>query len=222
MRKNQKRTPNQFDFLFLLHILNGYIFIQIMTHSRPPLPYGTDALAPFISAETLEFHSGKHHQTYVDNLNKLIAGTPHETQDLETIIKTSSGPIFNNAAQIWNHTFYFEGLAPAGSAKLDGKLKEAIVSTWGSEENFIAEFNKVAIGTFGSGWAWLVKKSDGSLAIISTSNAATPLTTNDTAILTCDVWEHAYYIDTRNARPKYLENFWKVVNWSKAGNNYSK
>lgn len=192
-----------------------------MIHTRPKLPYGIDALSPYISAETLEFHSGKHHQTYVDNLNKLIVGTPHEEQELEEVIKTSTGGIFNNAAQIWNHTFYFESLAPAGSAKLDGSLKQAIVAKWGSEEAFIAEFNKVAIGTFGSGWAWLVKKSDGSLDIVSTSNAGTPLTTEDTAILTCDVWEHAYYIDTRNARPKYLENFWKVVNWAKAGSRYA-
>ncbi len=191
-----------------------------MLHTRPNLPYGNEALTPYISTETLEFHSGKHHQAYVDNLNKLIVGTPHEEQDLETIIKTSSGPIFNNAAQIWNHTFYFEGLAPAGSAKLDGALKSAIVAKWGSEEAFVAEFNKIAIGTFGSGWAWLVKKSDGSLDIVSTSNAATPLITDDVAILTCDVWEHAYYIDTRNSRPKYLENFWKVVNWAKTAERY--
>lgn len=192
-----------------------------MIHTRPNLPYGLEALAPYISAETLEFHAGKHHQAYVDNLNKLIVGTPHEEQDLETVIRTASGPIFNNAAQIWNHTFYFESLAPAGSAKLDGDLKSAIVAKWGSEEAFITEFNKVAIGTFGSGWAWLVQKPGGSLEIVSTGNANTPLTGADTALLTCDVWEHAYYIDTRNSRPKYLENFWKVVNWAKVGSRYA-
>jgi len=191
-----------------------------MIHTRPNLPYGNDSLAPYISAETLEFHAGKHHQAYVDNLNKLIIWTPHEDQDLETIIKTSTGAIFNNAAQVWNHTFYFEGLAPTGSAKLDGDLKSAIVNTWGSEEAFMAEFNKIALGTFGSGWTWLVKNPDGSIGITSTSNAATPLTTEDVAILACDVWEHAYYIDTRNSRPKYLENFWKVLNWEKAGKRY--
>ncbi len=198
-----------------------YQLIQYMIHTRPNLPYALTALAPYISAETLEFHSGKHHQTYVDNLNKLIVGTPHEDQDLETIIKTSSGGIFNNAAQVWNHTFYFEALAPADAAKLDGALKQDIVSKWESEENFIAEFNKVALATFGSGWAWLIRKSDGSLDIVSTSNAGTPLTTENTALLTCDVWEHAYYVDTRNARAKYLENFWKVVNWAKVGTRYS-
>ncbi len=186
-----------------------------MIHTRPELPYSLDALSPHISRETLEFHSGKHHQTYVDNLNKLIAGTEHESQDLETIVKNSSGGIFNNAAQIWNHTFYFEGLAPAGSSKLDGDLKNAIEKTWGSFETFQVEFNKVALATFGSGWAWLVKKSDGTLAIVSTSNALTPLTTEDLPIFTCDVWEHAYYIDSRNARAKYLENFWKVINWAR-------
>ena len=195
-------------------LYNISLFLS-MTHSRPELPYSLDALSPYISRETLEFHAGKHHQTYVDNLNKLVIGTPHETQDLETIVKTSSGGIFNNAAQIWNHTFYFESLAPAGSSKLDGSLKRTIETTWGSFENFQVEFNKVALATFGSGWAWLVKKSDGSLAIISTSNANTPLTTEDLPILTCDVWEHAYYIDTRNARAKYLDNFWKVINWAR-------
>jgi superoxide dismutase, Fe-Mn family len=192
-----------------------------MIHIRPELNYALTALAPHISAETLEIHSTKHHQTYVDNLNKLIVGTPHESEDLETIVKTSTGGIFNNAAQVWNHTFYFNNLAPAGAAKLDGALKSAIIARWGSEEVFMAEFNKVALATFGSGWAWLVKNPDGSLDIVSTSNAATPLTTSAIPLLTCDVWEHAYYVDTRNARAKYLENFWKVVNWTVVMGRYS-
>jgi Fe-Mn family superoxide dismutase len=183
--------------------------------TRPSLPYANDALAPYISAETLEFHAGKHHQTYVDNLNKLVAWTEFENQSLEDVIKNSTGGIFNNAAQIWNHTFYFDSLAPATSAPISDTMTQAIVAKWGSFESFQAEFNKVALATFGSGWAWLVRKSDGSLDIVSTSNAATPLTGEDIPLLTCDVWEHAYYIDYRNARAKYLENFWYVVNWTK-------
>ena len=182
--------------------------------TRPPLPYAIDALAPYISQETMEFHSGKHHQTYVDNLNKLVAGTEFENMPLEDVIMKSTGGIFNNAAQIWNHTFYFDSLAPSGTSPLSGDLQVAIDTKWGSADAFMAEFNKVALATFGSGWAWLVRKSDGSLDIVSTSNAATPLTGSDTSLLTCDVWEHAYYIDYRNARAKYLENFWKVVNWN--------
>ena len=185
-----------------------------MIHERKSLPYTLSALAPYISAETMEIHSTKHHQTYVDNLNKLIVGTPHESQSLEEIIRSATGPIFNNAAQVWNHTFYFDGLAPAGSAKLDGDLKSAIVKKWGSEDVFKMEFTKVALATFGSGWTWLILEADGTLAITSTSNAATPLTTDAKPLLTCDVWEHAYYVDTRNARAKYLENYWSVVNWA--------
>ncbi len=186
-----------------------------MTHIRPALPYAMDALAPFISVETLEFHSGKHHQTYVDNLNKLIVGTEFEDASLEEIIKKSSGGIFNNAAQIWNHTFYFDSLAAATGQTPTGKLLEAINQKWGSFESFQAEFAKLALATFGSGWAWLIKKPDGTLDLVSTSNAATPLTSSDTALLTCDVWEHAYYIDYRNARAKYIENFWNITNWPK-------
>ncbi len=185
-----------------------------MIHERKPLPYALGDLAPYISAETMEIHSTKHHQTYVDNLNKLIVGTPHETQSLEEIVRSANGPVFNNAAQVWNHTFYFDGLAPAGGAKLDGDLKSAITKKWGSDDTFKLEFTKVALATFGSGWAWLVREADGSLAITSTSNAATPLTTDAKPLLTCDVWEHAYYVDTRNARAKYLENYWSVVNWT--------
>lgn len=192
----------------------------------PTLPYSLSALAPYISEETLQYHYGKHHQTYVDNLNKLVPGTEFEGKSLETIIRTSSGGIFNNAAQIWNHTFYFESLTSAENmpksmpAPGESALYDAICQKWGDGMGFIAEFNKVALATFGSGWAWLVKKSDGSLDIVSTSNATTPLTTENTPLLTCDVWEHAYYIDYRNARAKYLENFWNVVNWKKVEERY--
>jgi len=193
-----------------------------MEHTLPTLPYALDALAPYISKETLEFHYGKHHQTYVTNLNNLIKGTDFENSSLEDIIKESSGPIFNNAAQVWNHTFYWMGLKPNGGGAPKGPLAEAINARWGSFEAFKEEFAKCAVGTFGSGWAWLVKKADGSLELVSTSNAATPLTTaGSKPLLTCDVWEHAYYIDYRNARPKYLENFWNVVNWDFAEKNFA-
>jgi len=179
----------------------------------PPLPYARDALAPHISAETLDFHYGKHHQAYVNNLNGLIAGTEFATASLEEIVCRSNGPLFNNAAQVWNHTFYWESLAPSGGSPT-GRLAEALTATFGSLDEFRAAFNKVAMGTFGSGWAWLVQKPDGRLAIVSTSNAATPLTGEDRPLLTCDVWEHAYYVDYRNARQAYLDAFWKVVNWA--------
>jgi Fe-Mn family superoxide dismutase len=191
-----------------------------MTHELPALPYAIDALAPHISKETLEFHYGKHHQTYVTNLNNLIPGTEFESASLEDIIRKSSGGIFNNAAQVWNHTFYWHSLSPHATAPT-GELVAAIDAKWGSLQAFQEAFNKSAAGNFGSGWTWLVKKADGSLDIVNTSNAATPLTTGDTALLTCDVWEHAYYIDYRNARPKYLETFWKLANWSFAEKNFS-
>jgi len=190
-----------------------------MTHSLPPLPYPMDALAPHISKETLEFHYGKHHQTYVTNLNNLIPGTEFEKATLEEIVKKSSGGIFNNAAQVWNHTFYWNCLSPNGGGEPSGKLADAINAKWGDTAAFKEAFNKSAAGNFGSGWTWLVKKPDGSLDIVNTSNAATPLTTSDVPLLTCDVWEHAYYIDYRNARPKYLENFWNLVNWNFAAKN---
>ena len=185
-----------------------------MEHKLPELPYALDALAPTISKETLEFHYGKHHQTYVTNLNNLIKGTEFENASLEEIVKKSSGGIFNNAAQVWNHTFYWFGLSPNGGGEPTGALAEAINAKWGSFDEFKKAFNAVAAGTFGSGWAWLVKAADGSLDLVSTSNAATPLTTDKTPLLTCDVWEHAYYIDYRNSRPNYLEGFWKLVDWS--------
>ena len=190
-----------------------------MAHTLPPLPYELDALAPHISKETLEYHYGKHHQTYVTNLNNLIPGTEFENLSLEEIVKKSSGGIFNNAAQVWNHTFYWNSLSPKGGGEPTGKLADAIKAKWGSIDAFKEAFNKSAAGNFGSGWTWLVKKADGSVDIVNTSNAATPLTTADVPLLTCDVWEHAYYIDYRNARPKYLENFWALVNWDFAAAN---
>lgn len=192
-----------------------------MEHKLPELPYALDALAPHISKETLEFHYGKHHQTYVTNLNNLIKGTEFENASLEEIVKKSSGGIFNNAAQVWNHTFYWFGLSPNGGGEPTGALADAINAKWGSFEEFKKAFNAVAAGTFGSGWAWLVKNTDGSLDLVSTSNAATPLTTDKKALLTCDVWEHAYYIDYRNSRPNYLEHFWQLVNWEFAAKNFA-
>ncbi|HOV56546.1 MAG TPA: Fe-Mn family superoxide dismutase [Rhodanobacteraceae bacterium] len=184
-----------------------------MAIELPALPYARDALAPHISAETIDYHYGKHHQTYVTNLNNQIKGTEFENADLETIIRKSSGGMFNNAAQVWNHSFYWNCLKPNGGGEPGGKLGEAIAKAFGSFAAFKEEFSKTAIGTFGSGWAWLVQRPDGALALVSTSNAATPLTGADRALLTCDVWEHAYYIDYRNARAKYVEAFWNLVNW---------
>ena len=192
-----------------------------MEHTLPTLPYALDALAPHISKETLEFHYGKHHQTYVTNLNNLIKGTEFENATLEEIVKKSSGGIFNNAAQVWNHTFYWHCLAPNAGGEPTGALAEAINAKWGSFDEFKKAFNAVAAGTFGSGWAWLVKAADGSLELVSTSNAATPLTSDKTALLTCDVWEHAYYIDYRNSRPNYLEGFWKLVNWNAVAERFA-
>lgn len=192
-----------------------------MVFELPNLPYAQDALAPHISEETLEFHYGKHHQTYVTNLNNLVAGTEFEGLTLEAIMATSSGGMFNNAAQIWNHTFYWNSLSPKGGGEPAGSLRHAINSQFGSFEAFKQEFTKCAVTTFGSGWAWLVQNADGSLALVSTSNAGCPLTEGQTPLLTCDVWEHAYYIDYRNARPKYLEAFWALVNWDFADANYA-
>lgn len=192
-----------------------------MAFTLPPLPYEMNALEPHISKETLEYHYGKHHQTYVTNLNNLVAGTEFESASLEDIIRKSSGGVFNNAAQVWNHTFYWNCLSPNGGGQPEGALAEAINAKWGSFDAFKEEFNKQAAGNFGSGWTWLVKKGDGSVDIVNTSNAATPLTTSDVPLLTCDVWEHAYYIDYRNARPKYLEHFWNVVNWKFAAENFA-
>jgi Fe-Mn family superoxide dismutase len=185
----------------------------------PQLPYATDALSPHISAETIEYHYGRHHKTYVNNLNQLAAGTEFEKASLEDVVRKSTGRIFNNAAQVWNHTFYWNCLSPKGGGRPQGALLAAIQKAFGSFEEFQRQFTEAAVGLFGSGWAWLVKKADGSLAIKGTANAGTPLTEGDTPLLTCDVWEHAYYIDYRNARAKYVETFWKIVNWDFVAKN---
>lgn len=192
-----------------------------MAFELPALPYAKDALAPHISEETLEYHYGKHHQAYVTNLNNLIPGTEFEGLSLEEIIVKSSGGIFNNAAQVWNHTFYWNCLTPNGGGQPTGALADAINAAFGSFEKFKEEFTKCAVTTFGSGWAWLAKNADGSLALVSTSNAGCPLTTGQTPLMTCDVWEHAYYIDYRNARPTYLEHFWSLVNWDFVAKNFT-
>jgi Fe-Mn family superoxide dismutase len=184
-----------------------------MAIELPALPWARDALAPNISAETIDYHYGKHHQTYVTNLNNLIKGTEFENLDLVAIVKKSQGGMFNNAAQVWNHTFYWNSLSPKGGGEPSGKLADAIKKAFGGFAQFKEEFTKTAVGTFGSGWAWLVQRADGGLALVSTSNAATPITGTDRPLLTCDVWEHAYYIDYRNARPKYIEGFWNLANW---------
>lgn len=193
-----------------------------MSIELPALPYAQDALVPHISAETLEYHYGKHHKTYVDKLNGLIPGTEFEGKSLEEIIKTSSGGVFNNAAQVWNHTFYWNCLSPNGGGAATGAVAEAINKAFGSFDKFKEEFTNSAINNFGSAWTWLVKKADGSVAIVNTSNAQTPLTDSSVkAILTVDVWEHAYYIDYRNSRPNYLDAFWALVNWEFVNANYA-
>ena len=190
-----------------------------MEHKLPPLPFKDDALEPVVSKETLEYHHGKHHQAYVNNLNKLIEGTDFEAMTLEEIIKKSSGGVFNNAAQVFNHTFYWNCLSPEGGGKPEGDLAKAIDEAFGSFDEFKEKFSATAVGTFGSGWAWLVKNAAGKLEIISTSNAGTPMTEGKTALLTCDVWEHAYYIDYRNARAGYVDKFWDLVNWDFVASN---
>ncbi|MBV7317590.1 superoxide dismutase [Fe] [Shewanella sp. NIFS-20-20] len=191
-----------------------------MAFSLPALPYALDALEPHISKETLEYHYGKHHNTYVVKLNGLVEGTDLADISLEEIVKTSTGGIFNNAAQVWNHTFYWHCLAPNAGGEPTGAVADAIKAQFGSFEAFQSQFNDSAVNNFGSSWTWLVKKADGSLAIVNTSNAATPLTDSAvTPILTVDLWEHAYYIDYRNVRPDYLANFWKLVNWDFVNQN---
>ena len=193
-----------------------------MAIELPALPYDRTALEPHISGETIGFHYGKHHQAYVDNLNKMIDGTEFADMPLEEIIRKAQGAMFNNAAQVWNHTFYWNCLTPNGGGEPDGKLADAIGKAFGDFAKFKDEFSKVSVGTFGSGWGWLVQRPDGSLALASTSNAATPLTGDDTPLLTCDVWEHAYYIDYRNQRPKFVETYLdKLVNWDFAQGNFS-
>jgi superoxide dismutase, Fe-Mn family len=195
-----------------------------MAFTLPELPYAKDALAPTISAETIDYHYGKHHQTYVTNLNNLVPNTKYADMSLEDIVKESFGkptekPIFNNSAQVWNHTFFWHSLSPTGGGEPTGKIAEAITKSFGSFADFKDKFSKAAIGQFGSGWAWLVKNVDGTVAIETTSNAETPFATGKTCILTIDVWEHAYYIDYRNARPKFVEAYWNLVNWEFANKN---
>ncbi len=191
-----------------------------MAHELPALPYANDALAPTISAETIEYHYGKHHQTYVTNLNNLVPGTEFENAPLEDIIMKASGGIFNNAAQVWNHSFYWNCLSPNGGGAPSGALADAINSAFGSFDEFKQKFSTSAATNFGSGWTWLVKNSDGGVEIVNTSNAANPMTDGKIPLLTIDVWEHAYYIDYRNARPKYLESIWGIINWDFVARNF--
>ncbi len=191
-----------------------------MNFELPKLPYELDALEPHISKQTLEYHYGKHHQAYVTNLNKLVPGTPFENADLDTIVKKSDGGIFNNGAQIWNHTFYFFQFSPNGARTPQGTLADAINKQYGSFDKFKEEFTAAGATLFGAGWAWLAKNSDGKLEIIKESNAGNPLRNGLIPILTVDVWEHAYYLDTQNARPQYLKNFWEVLDWNKIGERF--
>lgn len=186
-----------------------------MAIELPALPYDMSALAPHISKETLEYHYGKHHKTYVDKLNGFLPGTKYEKMSLEEMVLASTGEakIFNNAAQVWNHTFYWNGLSPKGGGEPKGAMAEAINKAFGNFGDFQKKFTDTTVGLFGSAWGWLVKKADGSLDIVGTKDAGNPMTDKHKPLLTCDVWEHAYYIDYRNARPKYLEAFWKLVNW---------
>lgn len=190
-----------------------------MEHKLPALPYSNDALAPHISAETIQYHYGKHHNAYVTKLNDGIKGSEFAEMSLEDIVMKSSGGLFNNAAQVWNHTFYWNSLAPNAGGAPTGAVSDAINAKWGSFEKFKEEFNAKAAGNFGSGWTWLVKDNSGKLDILNTDDADTAMKHGMTAVLTCDVWEHAYYIDYRNARPTYLEAFWKLVNWDFANKN---
>lgn len=193
-----------------------------MSFELPALPYSRDALTPYISEETIDFHYGKHHQSYVTNLNKLIEGTDNADKSLEEIIRGSDGGLFNNAAQVWNHTFYWNSLAPNAGGAPSGALDDAINEAFGSYEEFKTKFTASAAGNFGSGWTWLVKNSAGKLEIVNTSNADTVITDESvTPLMTCDVWEHAYYVDYRNARPEYLKNFWEIINWDFAAANFS-
>jgi Fe-Mn family superoxide dismutase len=190
-----------------------------MAFELPPLPYGENALAPHVSAETIRYHYGKHHQAYVTNLNNLVAGTPNEGKSLEEIVRTSDGGLFNNAAQVWNHTFYWHCLKPGGGGNPVGKVLEAINAGFGSVVDFKQKFKEAAVSQFGSGWAWLVEHG-GKLAITKTANADLPLKHGQKALLTCDVWEHAYYIDYRNARPKYVDVFLDhLLNWDFVAKN---
>lgn len=191
-----------------------------MKFSLPELPYAHNALEPIISEKTISFHYGKHHQTYVTNLNNMVPGTEFENADLETIVKKSEGPVFNNAAQIWNHNFYFLSLTPNKGSKPSAKLAQAIDAAWGSFDAFKDEFGKATISVFGSGWGWLVKDADGKLSIVKESNAGNPLTRGLTPLLTFDVWEHAYYIDYQNRRADYVAALWDLVDWNVVSERY--
>jgi superoxide dismutase, Fe-Mn family len=194
-----------------------------MFFELPPLPYPKDALKPYISEETIQYHYGKHHKGYVDKLNKILETKPEEQEkSLEEIIKDSSGPLFNNAAQVWNHNFYWKCLTPKGKKKTEKNLAKKIDSTFGSFDEFKTKFKEQAVNNFGSGWTWLVKKKDGSLAIVNTGNAQNPMTNGDKPLLTVDVWEHAYYIDYRNERGKYVDNIWQIINWDFVESQFEK
>jgi superoxide dismutase, Fe-Mn family len=184
-----------------------------MIFELPPLPYAMDALEPYISKNTLEFHYGKHHQAYVTNLNKLIVGTEFENKSLEDIVMKSGGGIFNNGAQVWNHTFYWNCLTPNTGGEANGELADTLIRDFGSLAEFKEKFSAAAATLFGAGWAWLVKDSDGKLSIVQESNAGNPMKAGLKPLLTCDVWEHAYYLDKQNRRPDYITDFWKLVDW---------
>ena len=186
-----------------------------MSFELPALPYAQDALEPHISAETLNYHHGKHHNAYVTNLNNMIKGTDLEGKSLEEIIMNSDGGIFNNAAQVWNHSFYFNGLSPDGGGAPTADLADKITAKFGSFADFQAQFSALGLATFGSGWVWLVQDKDGELQLVNTFNAGTPMTDGNHAILTCDVWEHAYYVDSRNDRGAYLKNYWNLIDWDR-------
>ena len=191
-----------------------------MEHKLPPLPFDKKALAPHMSEETLEFHYGKHHQAYVDKVNELVEGTRFAQSSLEDIVKNATDALYNNAAQVWNHDFYWDSLSPQGGGEPAGDVGRAIASSFGSFGAFKEQFSKAAVGRFGSGWAWLGCSKDGALEVFSTPNADTPLKSRKTALLTCDVWEHAYYIDYRNARADYVKAFWNLVNWKFVERNW--
>lgn len=202
---------------FLFVIINTLI---MMTHSQATLPYAMNALEPYMSQETLEYHYGKHHKTYVDNLNRLIVGTPFENSSLEEIVRRAEGPLFNNAAQTWNHDLFFLSLSPQAKTAPEGALKSAIERDFGSLEAFKEQFDKAATGLFGSGWVYLAENPDGKLEIVSESNAGNPLRRGLKPLMCVDVWEHAYYIDTRNSRPEFLKNFWKLLDWKSIEQRY--
>lgn len=193
-----------------------------MSFTLPELPFAKDALVPHMSVETFDYHYGKHHNAYVNNLNNLIKDTKFEKMSLEEIILSSEGGMFNNAAQVWNHTFFWNCLSPKGAGEPTGAIKDQIVTTWGSFEAFKEAFTKSAVGNFGSGWTWLIQNKEGKLEIVNTGNAQTPMTSGGHALLTVDVWEHAYYIDYRNERPKFMNAFWSLVNWDFANKNFIK